>query len=367
MGVLRRAAPSHRSHQRNRRHAGIGDRAQPRSPRRAAPVHPCSRSLRRARTWRCRRRPPARPGARLRPPCAHARAHLRPGRPLARRGHRQPARDRSRRCLSRRLRYQRQRRLPARLRAPQPSLPVVRREHGRCQRHRPRGRGFHRRTHHPIRVDARTRLRGHAALLADAAVRPRTLRPLGGDPRIREPGPDLPYVTAIWHYAQGTAAAREGRDDDARAHLASLQPLAADPVMEQMMVWERYPLAHAARIAERSLAAEIALAAKDHDAAIIALREAVVIEDAIPYDEPPGWHAPTRHALGAALLDAGRAGEAEAVYREELRRNPGNGWSLYGLARSLEAEGRNDEAQRVDGDFGLAWANADVKLPASRF
>ncbi|WP_167284987.1 tetratricopeptide repeat protein [Marilutibacter alkalisoli] len=143
--------------------------------------------------------------------------------------------------------------------------------------------------------------------------------------------------------------------------------MAADPVMEQMMVWERYPLAHAARIAERSLAAEIALAAKDHDAAIIALREAVVIEDAIPYDEPPGWHAPTRHALGAALLDAGRAGEAEAVYREELRRNPGNGWSLYGLARSLEAEGRNDEAQRVDGDFGLAWANADVKLPASRF
>ncbi|MEG3193756.1 hypothetical protein SNE32_16160, partial [Lysobacter sp. D1-1-M9] len=110
------------------------------------------------------------------------------------------------------------------------------------------------------------------------------------------PAPDLPYVTAIWHYAQGTAAARQGRTDEARAHLSALRPLAADPAMDRMMVWERYPLAHAGRIAERSLTADLARATGDANTEIAALREAVTIEDRIPYDEPPGWHAPTRHA-----------------------------------------------------------------------
>ncbi|SKA26790.1 hypothetical protein [Novilysobacter spongiicola] len=181
------------------------------------------------------------------------------------------------------------------------------------------------------------------------------------------PAPDLPYVTAIWHYAQGTAAARQGRTDDARAHLSALRPLAADPAMDRMMVWERYPLAHAVRIAERSLTAGLARATGDANKEIAALREAVTIEDRIPYDEPPGWHAPTRHALGAALLDAGEAAQAEVVYREELRRNPGNGWSLQGLARSLEAQGRRREADGATTEFETAWSNADVELVASRF
>ena len=181
------------------------------------------------------------------------------------------------------------------------------------------------------------------------------------------PAPDLPYVTAIWHYARGVAAARQGRQDDARQHLAALQPLAADPLMDTMMMWDRYPLAHAARIAERTLSGEVAAAAGDDPGAIAAFRDAVEIENRIPYDEPPGWHAPTRQALGAALLDAGQAKEAEAVYREELRRNPGNGWSLYGLSRALAAQGRDREAATTERAFNTAWANADVELVASRF
>lgn len=159
---------------------------------------------------------------------------------------------------------------------------------------------------------------------------------------LANPAPDLPYVTAIWSWARGVAAVRQSRLDDADRHLAVLQPLAADPAMDALMVWDRYPLSHAVRIAERSLAAELASARGQHDAAIAALREAAAIEDAIPYDEPPGWHAPVRHSLGAVLLSAGRPAEAEAVYREELRRNPGNGWSLHGLptasARSASAK-----------------------------
>ena len=179
------------------------------------------------------------------------------------------------------------------------------------------------------------------------------------------PAPDLPYVTTIWHYARGMAAIRQGRNEAAAEHLAAMRPLAADPAMDALMVWDRYPLAYAARIAERTLAAEIAASDKQYDEAVAALREAVAIEDGIPYDEPPGWHAPVRHTLGAILLDAGRAADAEAVYREELQRNPANGWSLFGLAKSLEAQ-RKPEADGVSKQFTEAWRNADVELASSR-
>ena len=180
------------------------------------------------------------------------------------------------------------------------------------------------------------------------------------------PAPDLPYVTSIWHYAQAMADVRRQRLDDAQLHLDALRPLAADPMMERLTVWDRYPLAYAARIAERTVTAELAAARGQHDAAIAALAEAVVIEDGIPYDEPPGWHAPVRHTLGAMLLDAGRPADAERVYRDELARNPGNGWSLFGLAQSLRAQGKDAEASAAQAEFTAAWRNADVELVASR-
>lgn len=180
------------------------------------------------------------------------------------------------------------------------------------------------------------------------------------------PAEDLPYVNAIWHYAQGMAAVRQQRDDDAARHLVELRRLAADPVMETLTMWDRYPLSHATRIAERTLGAEVAAAAGDLDGAIAMLREAAGIEDQIPYDEPPGWHAPVRHSLGALLLAADRPDEAEAVYRAELERNPGNGWSLHGLAQSLRAQGRGEEAGEVGQRFDDAWQYADVELVASR-
>ncbi|MEO6169841.1 MAG: tetratricopeptide repeat protein, partial [Lysobacter sp.] len=105
----------------------------------------------------------------------------------------------------------------------------------------------------------------------------------------------------------------------------------------------------------------------DQAAAIAALREAVVIEDQIPYDEPPGWHSPVRDSLGVLLLSADRPAEAEAVYREALERNPGNGWSLRGLAQSLKAQQRVREAADVERRFTEAWRYADVPLTDSRF
>jgi tetratricopeptide (TPR) repeat protein len=181
------------------------------------------------------------------------------------------------------------------------------------------------------------------------------------------PAPDLPYVTAIWSYAQAMAAIRQNRMEDANRHYAALAKLAADPIMPTLLVWDRYPLAHAAHIAERTVNAELALARGDQAAAITALTEAVAIEDRIPYDEPPGWHAPVRQSLGAVMLAAGRPADAEQVYREELRRNPQNGWSLKGLALALRQQRRTDEAVAVEKQFQAAWRHSDVQLVASRF
>ena len=96
------------------------------------------------------------------------------------------------------------------------------------------------------------------------------------------------------------------------------------------------------------------------------LKEFPTIEDDILYNEPPVWHHPVRQVLGGVLLDAGRAKEAEAVYRADLARVRENGWSLFGLARSLEAQGRPDEAAEVRRRFETAWKRADISLTSSR-
>ncbi|MEA3300110.1 MAG: hypothetical protein U9R22_07785 [Pseudomonadota bacterium] len=180
------------------------------------------------------------------------------------------------------------------------------------------------------------------------------------------PADDLPYQVAIWHYAQGMAALRQGRLEEAAEHRQALASAARDDSIEALKMWGRYSLRRGVAVAERVLAGELAAARGDREAAVSALREAVALEDAIPYDEPPGWHAPVRHTLGAVLLDAGQGAEAEAVYREELRRNPENGWSLRGLAQALAAQGKDAEASEVDGRFETAWSHADFALTASR-
>jgi tetratricopeptide (TPR) repeat protein len=171
-------------------------------------------------------------------------------------------------------------------------------------------------------------------------------------------------MQAMWNYAQAMAASRQGRAVDARTHHAALARATTDPAIEKMMAWDRYSLIGGVRIAERFVTAEMARAAKDYDGAIAALGEAVAIEDTLPYDEPPAWHWPTRQALGAMLLAAGKPAEAEAAYREELARNPENGWSLHGLEKALRAQKRTADADAVKARFEQAWANADIDLNA---
>ena len=117
------------------------------------------------------------------------------------------------------------------------------------------------------------------------------------------------------------------------------------------------------KIAEHFLNARLAAARGDRKAAVGFLRQAVAAEDALAYDEPPGWYHPlSRESLGGALMLDGRHAEAEQVFREDLARNRRNGRSLFGLAESLKAQGKTREAELVRREFERAWRNADTQL-----
>ena len=177
-----------------------------------------------------------------------------------------------------------------------------------------------------------------------------------------EPSPDLVYLTAMWRYARGLARLAGGDVEGAGAELAALDAAAASDAATSLSERGQWPGVDLVAIARGVLAGELALARGDQASGLALLEEAVARQDARPYMEPPYWHYPVRQTLGRALLDAGRPGEAEAVYRADLERVPRNGWSLHGLARSLHAQGRRAEAAEVEARFRDAWARADVDL-----
>jgi tetratricopeptide (TPR) repeat protein len=174
------------------------------------------------------------------------------------------------------------------------------------------------------------------------------------------PLPEVPFRAAMLHYARGMAQLRSDQVSNARASLAALETFR--PTMSSKH--QRNLLGLAGAI----LAAEIDAANGDHDVAINTLQAARTIEtDSLQYDEPEDWIVPLRQVLGAIMLDAGRAADAEREYRGELEEHPENGWSLIGLARALEMQGRADEAAAVLERFRTAWSRADVHITASRF
>jgi tetratricopeptide (TPR) repeat protein len=162
-------------------------------------------------------------------------------------------------------------------------------------------------------------------------------------------------------FGRGVALAARGRLEEARATLGELQALAA------AVPADKEGLRSTLAVATPIVAARIAASEYRSDEAVGLLSEAVAAEDRQPYQEPARWFFPARHLLGAQLLEAGRAAEAERVYQEDLRRNPANGWALYGLAAALKAQGKAPAAARVAREFSGAWRFADVRLVASAF
>ena len=167
-------------------------------------------------------------------------------------------------------------------------------------------------------------------------------------------------VLLLRHFARGTALAATGRLDESESERKALETIAAG-VKDDAKVGNT-PAKQILAIATHVLAGETAAQRGEDDLAIDELKRTAEIEDGNTYDEPPDWLQPVRHSLGAVLMRAGRVEEAEKTYREDLARWPENGWSLWGLARSLERQGKRAEAADAQARFQASWARADVKL-----
>ncbi|HEX8239213.1 MAG TPA: hypothetical protein VF574_05670 [Allosphingosinicella sp.] len=186
------------------------------------------------------------------------------------------------------------------------------------------------------------------------------------DEILAEPAPDprLAGLNIAWLQARATALAAKGRPTEAKALLPELdRAIAAVPADATQGQNAARPLYEIGALKAK---ARIALAEGRREAAVAHLREAVAKEDRLSYNEPSDEFFPVRHLLGAALLDSGRAAEAEAVYRDDLKRQPGNGWALRGLAAALAAQGKG-EAGSVRLQFEDSWRNADTALSTSAF
>jgi tetratricopeptide (TPR) repeat protein len=126
---------------------------------------------------------------------------------------------------------------------------------------------------------------------------------------------DLRYITGMWHYASGIAWTALGCVDEAGGQLSQLEDIAHNDNLGRLGF---VPANDVMKIAYRVLAGELAAKQKAYDEAITHLKEAVNLQDNLPYVETPPWYYPTRQSLGAVLLKAEKPGEADAVYRKDL-------------------------------------------------
>jgi len=183
---------------------------------------------------------------------------------------------------------------------------------------------------------------------------------------LAEPAPDraLELDTAMWLYASAFAQANTGDLKGAQASrtkIAALQKIKFDKY-----VAFNVPAEAMIPVALASVDGEIARKSGDLPGAIAHFKRAQEMERKLPYTEPAYWHRPVAHLLGAALLEAGKPAEAEAVYHDSLHHYRRDGWALAGLVKALEAQGKTAEAAKAKGELAEAWKRADTKIETSR-
>ena len=181
-------------------------------------------------------------------------------------------------------------------------------------------------------------------------------------------------TTAMMLYARGVAHSTLGNIAEAeKARTAFRAAVARVPDTRRV---HNNTMVGLLAIAEQMLSGELEYRRANYDVAFGHLRRAVELEDSLPYDEPWGWMQPSRHALGALLLEQGHAEEAEAVYRADLGfdgklsracQHPENVWSLHGLHECLVRRGDTLEAPMIKARLDLASARAEVVVRASCF
>jgi tetratricopeptide (TPR) repeat protein len=175
-----------------------------------------------------------------------------------------------------------------------------------------------------------------------------------------EPDAGMPLTRCLWHFARGLAfSATEGPDNAESERSAFVAAVKAVPPAATFNLNSGSSVLNVAAL---MLDSRIALSRHDQAAAAQFLRKAVEAEDALVYDEPPGWYLPARESLGGLLMRSGDYPQAERIFREDLRKNPKNGRSLFGLLECLKAQGRVAAAKKVQQEFEAAWKTADSQL-----
>jgi hypothetical protein len=174
---------------------------------------------------------------------------------------------------------------------------------------------------------------------------------------VKQPNERLKVSTAVWRYARAVALATRGDRAGAAHESNAFDAVKASVPADQP--WGQNKASSVLALATEVLAARLAPVPAN---SIPHWQHAVQMQDALVYDEPPAWYYPLRESLGASLLRAGRAAEAEKVFREGVRRSPRNGRMLFGLMESLKALNRNEDADWARREFETSWAKADIKL-----
>jgi tetratricopeptide (TPR) repeat protein len=177
------------------------------------------------------------------------------------------------------------------------------------------------------------------------------------------PEPELTATTAFWRYARSVALSALGRVDEAQTEFDALKE--AVVAIEATRLLGNNDVRTVMEIGLKIAEGELEYRKGNYQQAFALLREAVVKDDALKYDEPWGWMMPARHALGALLVEQGLFEEAEAVYQEDLRINRGNGWALKGLHECYIKQGNHKEAASIMTQFKKAWKRADVRIQSS--
>nr|WP_314446880.1 hypothetical protein [uncultured Sphingomonas sp.] len=172
---------------------------------------------------------------------------------------------------------------------------------------------------------------------------------------MKAPDMRLPYPTAMRFYARAVARARQGNRIEFEKEVARLRAIGSGSAL-QPMIDQGVPARDLVTLAEKVALARWAQARGQHATAISLYREAITIEQALPYTEPPFWYYPVSQSLGAALFQAGRFEESRDAFAAALAQSPNNGWVLYGLAASEQALGRSAEAGEAQAAFEKAWS-----------
>lgn len=176
----------------------------------------------------------------------------------------------------------------------------------------------------------------------------------------------LLYPEAISHYARGMAFLGKNDLQKAKAELNKLEVLSGEERLKEMRLWEINTMHSIVAIAEKVLRGEILAAEGKYEESITQLQEAVAMEDALNFQEPPDWFFSVRHNLGAVQIEAGNYRDAIKTLEEDLKNYPKNGWAQHGLKLAYEKLGEADKVRKLENELKESWATADVKINSSR-